>query len=274
MGFVAKLCKEVFPDTRILLDMNPSTCVARGMAYAGEMDVRATLALPKVMDEIMERIQSPEFIQLYSQRAVELLNDTIYEAAIWPAFLSWRNLSGMHKPREIAETSRQKLACLQLREDYKEKVKTAIAEGVYSKKQDIIRIVNESFEEIYRRSIPEDYKFSIDYNQLRNICDGVIYFTFNDEFESFIEGALSFLGGTCGFIRTIDTNMDSKERAHRVDRIVNDNRHPTTKKFCTKYLESMLSQLLKSNRVKDQLRKVMEPAVQTMLDDLGAYFAE
>ena len=82
------------------------------------------------------------------------------------------------------------------------------------------------------------------------------------------------MGGTCGFIRTIDTNMDSKERAHRVDRIVNDNRHPTTKKFCTKYLESMLSQLLKSNRVKDQLRKVMEPAVQTMLDDLGAYFAE
>lgn len=274
MGFVLKLCREVFPDTRILLDMNPSTCVARGMAYAGEMDVRATLAFPKVMDKIMEKIQSPEFIQVYSQRAVELLNDTIYEEAIWPAFVKWKELDGGHKPREIAETSRQKLAELQARDGYKENVKTAIAEGVYSKKEDIIQIVNESFEEIYRRTIPEDYKFAIDYGQLRNICDGVIYFTFNDEFENFIEGALSFLGGTSGFLKTIDKTMDSRERAHRVDRIVTENRHPTTKKFCTKYLESMIGKLLQKSTVKEQLRNLMEPAVQTMLDDLGAYFAE
>ena len=277
MSFVQQLAKKVFSDrasiqdrVRILVDQNPSTCVARGMAYAGRMDLEANLKFPDVVKEVRYKMASQGVVNGIAQEAAVLLSEKVYKQAMWPAFVEWRGLSGDHCPKEIGDRARRKLDCIQREYWFKDFVKESIAKGVLNRKDDIISAINEAYKSIYRREIPEEYKITLDEKALKNISDGVIGYTFADSMKDYIKQALSYSG--LGILDTYEKDMSKDEREKRVDRIKQKNR-TSASDFCRIYIVDMMNKLLSKADNMGRLNKCIEDVVQTMIDDLAAYFA-
>ena len=273
MGFVKELCAKVFGEARIAVDTSPSTCVAKGMAYAGVMDIRARLAAPKVLEKVMEKMGSQGFVEGCGQEISKRFKETLYQEVVWPGFLEWKDLEGRHKPRELSSICRDKLKELQAQEDFQEKVKKAIQSGILSRKDQVIQVINSTYDEIYRRKIPENYRLKVDEEKLKKVAGEVIHCTFDQEFDDLIVGSLSFLGGKTGFLNTLNKRMPQKEREKRVNRITEERREPVIQGYCEEYLNKMTADLLKSEAAKGKLRECLGETVQVMIDDLSSYFA-
>ncbi len=278
MGFVRELCREVFGDkVEIVADPNPSTCVARGMAYAGVMDIKARLALPEVMEKVTDKIEKGENGRTLLMDCAEIasndLKETLYDKVIWPGIQSWKGLEGVHTPRELCGTCRDTLKALQQQDSYQETVRRSIQDGILKKRDEIIGMINETYKEIYQREIPANYRINLDDDKLKNIAGGVVEYTFGDAFEQIIKGALSFWGSATGYLNTLDNQMDKAERTKRADRIVRENRKPKLEGFCGSYLRSLIGRLFEQDGTKENLKNCIREAVETMLDDLSAYFA-
>lgn len=271
MIFVQQLAKEVFSDrAKVLVDQNPSTCVARGMAYAGRMDLEANLKFPIVLKNVQDKLMEKGVVKASAQEAANLLGAEVFKKAMWPAFKEWKNLSGNHCPSEIADLARKNLESMQHEIEFKNLVKESIAKGVLSRKDDIISAINEAYYSVYLRKIPKEYKIALDENMLKSISDGVIGYTFGDGMKNYIIKALSYTGW--GFWDTYENNMSKDERERRVDRI-EDEKRTIPEDFCNLYMQALVSKLFENKNNMERLNKCIEDAVQTMIDDLAAYFA-
>lgn len=275
MGFVQNLAGKVFTGKTVTIDPNPSTCVSRGMAYAGEMDIRARLALPDVMDKLLQKLTEEEFLAKCAKSVSEGLANTIFNEAIWKGLLEWRDMDGYLTVKYACDVCKERLKALQNQESFKLKVKQAIRKGIIDEKAEIVRTMNETYSSIYNQTVPANYKLQIDETKLRNIAGDVINYTFRGSFENIVAAALSYAGG--GFLNSIfgttEYAQTPDERKRKIKRIEDENRKPKLVEYCEVYLKEVLGSMFKKDTTVQNLRACLEPAVQKMLDDLSAYFA-
>jgi hypothetical protein len=94
MGFTLKLCEQVFPDARVLRSAEPEFAIAKGLAWAGRVDLksrefRAEIDRLLTSDKIQE-IVSNSFPALLSALA-DTLAQRIPEQFLLSAFYDWRD---------------------------------------------------------------------------------------------------------------------------------------------------------------------------------------
>src|SRR5262249_12720966 len=94
MGFTLKLCEDVFPDARVLRSAEPEFTIAKGLAWAGRVDIKSRAFRDEVeglldsgkIQETVKKNRPPLLSSL-----AEVLSEKMPDQFVLPAFYDWRD---------------------------------------------------------------------------------------------------------------------------------------------------------------------------------------
>jgi len=89
MYFIKDYCKQIFDNSKIVIDPNPSTCISKGLATAGRADMRAEKS--KVMLKVDIKEIMKEKYPLFVETISTSLAVYTFENIIRPCLINWRD---------------------------------------------------------------------------------------------------------------------------------------------------------------------------------------
>jgi hypothetical protein len=283
MQFLQELCRSVFPEASLHVDLDPSFCVSRGLAWAGNSDFRCEQAFYETINAIGESLfyKGPDYnynsLQYRLAKVVsEGICNNIHEDVVEYELKNWKNSYADSTPNQLCSKMAARFPYVVSSKYIQDKIKAIFVEEFQKNQQKtIINIINEKFRSIYGQIIPDSYKFKISDGFASKVANAFknLDITFDSTYcKDVVNRALGWAEG--GMV-SMDKINDSKSRTNKADRaLTEDERKKKLIEMCRSEMASEIK--YKDNYFQSIAKTIvseLKPQIAESIDNLALYFA-
>lgn len=283
MQFLQELCKRVFPSVDICVDLDPSFCVSRGLAWAGNTDFLREEAFTETINAITSSLSyknsgySSESLQCKLAESISNgICNKVHEQVVEYELKNWKNATENSAPNDFCSKMTARFPIVISSKEIQDIIKNIFIEEFRKCQQKrIIDIINDKYKKVYGQVIPDNYRFMINDSLANKIANKLksLEISFNTDYcTSIVNKALGW--GGWGFV-FMDVNCDKEDRTVKANRALSEEyrRNKLIEmckdkirgelKYNTGYFDSI------ANTIVTELK----PQIIESIDNLALYFA-
>jgi hypothetical protein len=283
MQFFKDLCHDTFPKAEIQVDIDPSYCVSRGLAWVGLTDSLCQKAFLETIQGIKDSFTYEKWdykshcLQASLSEAIaEKIGPIIHANVVEHELVNWRDAAVDTTPSSLCKNMTARFPGVMSSVETQAFVKEVFINVFQNQTApNIITIINEKFMGIYGRVIPTDYQFKVKDDFTNNIASKLneLTVTFDNENSKYIVNkALGYLG--VGFV-AMEVNCSKEDRRAKANRPLTEiNRKKNLIQLCKDQLKSAIRY---DKDYFDSIIKIiieeLTPQISESIDNLAFYFA-